>query len=447
MNKQRSLTTSRLGRLSMMGRLAGGLAGGMVSEGARQLVRGRRPTISDALLTPGNIRRLGDRLSEMRGAAMKVGQLLSMDSGEILPAEFSDLLARLREDAHQMPLGDVAKVLGSHWGDGWDRKFRRFDFTPIAAASIGQVHAAELRDGRRLAVKIQYPGIRQSIDSDVDNVATLLNLFNILPDGLDIASLLGEAKRQLHVEADYRAEAASTGQFARLLAGDARFDVPAVVEELSDTDVLAMQFLDGRPIESLDEQSKEVRDAASVHLVQLALHELFDWGLVQTDPNFANYLFDPNSRRIQLLDFGATRRYDETRRRAVHRLLAACVAGDDGDIERAAEDVGYTDGDDPRDYTQTIVRLLRTATEPARNPGQYRFGTSDLAQRMGEIVVDMRMRSRYGRLPPTDVLFLHRKLGGLYLLLSRLKSSVPVRKLVAPYVDSADSTLPVAQTA
>ena len=160
---------------------------------------------------------------------MKVGQLLSMDSGEILPAEFSSLLARLREDAHHMPLGDVARILGSHWGEGWDGRFRRFGFTPVAAASIGQVHAAELRDGRRLAVKIQYPGVRESIDSDVDNVATLLNLFRILPDGLDIAPLLDEAKRQLHVEADYREEAASLGQFARHLEGDPRFEVPTVV--------------------------------------------------------------------------------------------------------------------------------------------------------------------------------------------------------------------------
>ena len=99
MNKQRSLTTSRLGRLTMMGRIAGGLAGGMVSEGARQLARGQRPTLGDALLTADNVRRLGDRLSEMRGAAMKVGQLLSMDSGEILPALGSACLVEAINEA------------------------------------------------------------------------------------------------------------------------------------------------------------------------------------------------------------------------------------------------------------------------------------------------------------------------------------------------------------
>ena len=304
-----------------------------------------------------------------------------------------------------------------------------------AAASIGQVHAAETATGRPLAVKIQYPGVAKSIDSDVDNVATLLNLFRILPDGLDIGPLLDEAKRQLHVEADYREEAASLGQFARHLEGDPRFEVPTVVEELSDGDVLAMQFLDGRPIESLDGQPKDVRDTTSVHLVQLALHELFDWGLVQTDPNFANYLFDPGSGRIQLLDFGATRRYDETRRRAVHRLLVACVEGDDGDVERAAAVVGYTDGNDPRGYTRSVVQLLRTATEPVRDQRPFPFRNTDLAQRMSEVVIDMRVREKFGRLPPTEVLFLHRKLGGLYLLLSRLAATLPVRTLLAPHLD------------
>ena len=251
MNKQRSLTTSRLGRLTMMGRIAGGLAGGMVSEGARQLVRGRRPTVSDTLLTSSNIRRLGDRLSEMRGAAMKVGQLLSMDSGEILPAEFSSLLARLREDAHHMPLGDVARILGSHWGEGWDGGFRRFGFTPVAAASIGQVHAAELRDGRRLAVKIQYPGVRESIDSDVDNVATLLRVTRLLPRELEISPLLEEAKRQLHQEADYLREAEHLERFGGLLEDTPAFVVPKVDWDYTRADILAMTHLDGQPVETL----------------------------------------------------------------------------------------------------------------------------------------------------------------------------------------------------
>ncbi|MDJ0741172.1 MAG: AarF/ABC1/UbiB kinase family protein [Gammaproteobacteria bacterium] len=444
-SRQRSMTTSRIGRLSMMGRLAGDLAGGMVSEGARQLARGQRPSLGSALLTSRNVTRLGERLSEMRGAAMKVGQLLSMDSGEVLPKEFSALLARLREDAHQMPLGDVADVLNAAWGEGWDRRFTRFAFTPIAAASIGQVHAGELRDGRRVAVKIQYPGIRASIDSDVDNVATLLGLFKVLPPEIDIAPLLDEAKQQLHDEADYTQEAAALQTFAAHLEGDARYQVPHVVDELSGEDVLTMEFLDGAPIESVAELSRERIDDVAADLVHLAFREVFDWGLVQTDPNFANYLYHDANGCIQLLDFGATRRYPAERRDALRGMLDACVDGSDDDVLAAAANVGYI-ADDPDDYKRTIVALLRTATEPLR-AAAYRFGGSDLAQRMSDIVVEMRLRSRYGRLPPTDILFLHRKLAGLYLLLARLRARVDVRALACAHTASAEERKPVARLA
>jgi predicted unusual protein kinase regulating ubiquinone biosynthesis (AarF/ABC1/UbiB family) len=425
----------------MLGRLAGGLAGGMLSEGARQLSQGQRPSVGDLLLTPANARRLAERLSEMRGAAMKVGQLLSMDSGNLVPAPLSEVLARLREDAHPMPLGQVAKVLNRAWGADWERDFRRFMFTPIAAASIGQVHEALLRDGRRLAIKIQYPGIRQSIDSDVDNVAALLGMFQVVPAGLNVRPLLDEAKRQLHREADYRAEAAALQQFRRKLGDDPRYRVPGVIEDLSTEDVLAMHFQDGRPIESLADESGTVRNRAAGALVELALREVFDWGLVQTDPNFANYLYDPLSASIQLLDFGATRAYPAQRREALHSLLAACVEDDQNGIAEAAHQVGYLGDDDPPGYPGTVVRLLRTATEPVRSRTPFRFRQSDLAQRMGDIVVEMRLREKYGRLPPTDILFLHRKLGGLYLLLTRIDATVTVHELIDRYLPAAAATL------
>jgi predicted unusual protein kinase regulating ubiquinone biosynthesis (AarF/ABC1/UbiB family) len=435
MAAERHLTSSRLGRLGILGRLAGGIAGGIVSEGARQIAHGQRPNLGDLLLTPANARRLTERLSEMRGAAMKVGQLLSMDSGSLLPAELSQVLHRLREDAHQLPLGQVAAALKTAWGEGWQTHFERFSFTPIAAASIGQVHEAVLKDGRRIAVKLQYPGIRRSIDSDVDNVATLLRMFNLLPDAVDVRPIFEEAKQQLHLEADYRYEADAIQRFARRIEGDRRFVVPTVVEGLTSEDVLAMDFLDGQPIESLEDQPAKVRNPVAVDLLELMLREVYEWGLVQTDPNFANYLYDPQGQRVQLLDFGATRDYQKENVYQLRDLLGACMDGVDSDIERAATQLGYLgDGDNPA-YRKTILDLLRTATEPARSEGDYAFAQSSLPSRMGEMIVQMRLQQRFTRLPPMDILFLHRKLGGLYLLLSRLKARIPVRAIVAPYTN------------
>lgn len=429
MSRERSLTGSRIGRLAMMGRLAGGLVGGMLGEGARQLARGQRASLADLVLTPANMDRLAERLSEMRGAAMKVGQLLSMDSGDVLPPALGELLARLREDAHTMPLGEVADVLRDAWGEGWQSRFRQFAFTPIAAASIGQVHAAHLDDGRRVAIKVQYPGVRASIDSDVDNVSTLLRIARVLPERFDIGPLLDEAKRQLHLEADYRYEADSLTRFASLLGDDPRFVLPSPVPELCTREVLCMEFLSGAPIESLREARAGRRDAAAGALTGLALREVFEWGLVQTDPNFANYLYDADSGQIQLLDFGATRAYPDDRRNALRALLMAGIDGDDADLLDAATKVGYLTEHDSDHYRQVVVELLRMAAEPAQQES-YSFGATDLAQRMRDIVVDMRLREPMGQLPPVDVLYLHRKLGGLYLLLARLRARVPVKQLV-----------------
>lgn len=172
----------RWARLARLGSLAGGVAGNMLAEGARQFAQGKRPKIHDLLLTPANARRVADQLAQLRGAAMKVGQLLSMDAGELLPPELAGILSRLRADAIPMPMSQVVAALNANWGEGWDRHFQQFSFTPTAAASIGQVHFAQRKDGRHLAIKIQYPGVRQSIDSDVDNVASLLRVSGLLPE-------------------------------------------------------------------------------------------------------------------------------------------------------------------------------------------------------------------------------------------------------------------------
>ncbi|MDP3299405.1 MAG: AarF/UbiB family protein, partial [Phenylobacterium sp.] len=183
-----------MARLASLGQLAGGVAGGMIAEGARRLADGQRPQLSDLMLTPGNALRVAEQLSRLRGAAMKLGQMISMDGGDVLPPELAAIMARLRDAAHFMPPGQLNRVLESAWGRDWRRQFAQFDMTPIAAASIGQVHRARLHDGRLLAIKVQYPGVAASIDADVDNVASLLRLSGLLPHGLDIAPLLDKAK-------------------------------------------------------------------------------------------------------------------------------------------------------------------------------------------------------------------------------------------------------------
>ncbi|MDV2856791.1 AarF/ABC1/UbiB kinase family protein [Oceanimonas sp. CAM02] len=237
----------RLARIGHLASLATRVAGGMLGEGARQWSRGQHPSARDLLLTPANARRVGDQLARLRGAAMKVGQLLSMDAGDLLPPELADILARLRAEGTPMPASQLAQVLKHELGEDWQRHFSHFEFRPMAAASIGQVHQAWADDGEHLAVKIQYPGIAGSIDSDVSNVATLLRISGLVPKGVNYQQLLDEARQQLHAEADYVLEARQLERFNQLLAGDERFILPRARTDISTERLLAMSFVDGKP--------------------------------------------------------------------------------------------------------------------------------------------------------------------------------------------------------
>jgi predicted unusual protein kinase regulating ubiquinone biosynthesis (AarF/ABC1/UbiB family) len=294
-------------RLARLGWMATGIAGGMLAEGVRQLAKGNRPHIKDLLLTPSNARRMADQLAKLRGAAMKVGQLVSMESGDLLPPALAEILSRLRSDARSMPRAQVMEVLNANWGLGWEKRFRNFSFTPLAAASIGQVHRAQTHDGRDLAIKVQYPGVRDSIDSDVDNVAGLLRMSGLLPKELDIGQVLRDAKQQLHDESDYLREGGFLQRYAELLQDSPEYVLPKMHADLTTRTVLAMDYVGGVPIESLVDASQEVRNRVMTMLFGLLLREVFEFRLVQTDPNFANYRYDFDTHQLILLDFGATR--------------------------------------------------------------------------------------------------------------------------------------------
>ncbi len=165
-DNHRSIPTSRVGRLARVARMAGGVAGGMLAEGTRQLRAGKRPRARDMLLTPANARRVADQLATMRGAAMKVGQILSMDTGDFLPRELADILARLRSDARYMPVAQLRKVMDEAYGEDWEELFYGFEMKPLAAASIGQVHRAVAPDGREIVLKVQYPGVDEAMVQD-----------------------------------------------------------------------------------------------------------------------------------------------------------------------------------------------------------------------------------------------------------------------------------------
>ena len=439
--KPSAVPSGRWSRMARLGSLAGGVAGNMLAEGARQFAQGKRPKINELLLTPANARRVTDQLAQLRGAAMKVGQLMSMDAGELLPPELAEILARLRADASPMPMSQVVSVLNANWGEGWDRHFQQFSFTPVAAASIGQVHLAQTKDGQRLAIKIQYPGVRQSINSDVDNVATLLRLSGLLPKSLDIAPLMAEAKQQLHHEADYLREGAYMGEYGALLRHAREFSLPQMHATLTTQNILVMTRMDGVPVESLSAAPQAERDRVIGLLFHLLFREIFEFRLIQTDPNFANYRYDSASRQLILLDFGATRSYQTSMIEHYRQLMHGATTGNRPAMNAAAQAIGYFQASINDTQRNLVLDIFALACEPLRHEGDYDSGRSDLAARIRDAGMILGMDRDFWHTPPADTLFLHRKLGGLYLLAARLKARVNVQKMAANFLSTATNRI------
>lgn len=433
-DRYRKVPTARFSRFAAFGQLAGGVAGGVLAEGARRIARGERPQMSELLLTPANATRVTDQLSRLRGAAMKLGQMISLDAGDLLPQELTAILARLRDAAHFMPPKQLQTVLAATWGADWRKRFARFDATPIAAASIGQVHRAVLHDGRTVAVKVQYPGIAASIDADIDNVATLLRVSGLLPKELDIAPLLVEAKLQLHEEADYLREAEQMRRYGAMLAGEADFLVPAPVDELTGPSVLTMDFIAARPIDELAEASQEVRDKTMGALLDLVLRELFEFGFMQTDPNFANYRWQPDTGKIVLLDFGAARAVPDATRAAYARMMLAGLAEDRDLLRDRLTEVGFVSAEQVERHRAALDGVLDVILEHVGRSDIFDFSDRSFVAKLRDLGEPVAHDRATWHLPPMDTLFVQRKVSGTALLAVRMKSRLPLKAMVAARV-------------
>ncbi len=404
-----------------------------MAGGLRQMAQGRRPDMTSLLLTPANALRFTDGLSHMRGAALKLGQMLSMDTGLVLPPDLTRILAALRDDARHMPPKQLQGVLNAAWGTGWHKRFTRFDVRPFAAASIGQVHRAQTLDGRDLAIKVQYPGVRASIDSDIDNVAALMRLPGLLPRGMDIAPLMAEAKRQLHDEADYSAEGQHLARFGQLLEGSDAFVLPQFHADLSTPQILAMGYVQSQPLDALMDAPQTVRDRLAAELIHLVLRELFEFGAMQTDPNLANYRYDPASARIVLLDFGAVRTITPSLGADFRALLNAGLGGNADATRAAMQKIGYFDASVAHHYQDLIMAMFDAAMAPLRQETPFDFADNGLLERLRDMGLAIGNDRDLTHLPPAATLFLHRKIGGMYLLATSLRARVALRPMVERY--------------
>lgn len=366
----------------------------------------------------------------MRGAALKIGQMMSFQDDKVLPQQLYQILSRVQNSAHYMPQRQLEKTMRKELGSHWNSKFADFDRVPIAAASIGQVHTATLPDGEKVVVKVQYPGVKDSIDSDLNNLLMFLSASRLLPKGLFLDKTVANSRKELKWECDYVRESKALQHFEELLKDDPIFEVPHVYPELTTTNVITMSRMGGTEIMKLPkETSQEVKDFISGNIMRLCLEEIATFHYMQTDPNWANFLYNHETGKIELLDFGASRPFPNDFIENYRKLLTYATLNDRQKVVKYSKKLGYLTGLESQGMVDAHVNSVITLGEPFsdRSEQPFSFKNQTVSDRIRENI-GLMLNERLSP-PPEETYSLHRKFSGIFLLCAKMEASVPAAKL------------------
>ena len=390
----------------------------------------KKPDLRSALVSKKNVTATVNTLKNLRGAAMKFGQLMSMDESIILSPDLAAVFAQLRSSGYSMTPSQLKKILNQNWGNGWLRNFKHFEVTPFAAASIGQVHKATLKSGEIVAIKVQFPGVRQSIDNDLSSLKFIMKTSGMLPAKFPLDYYINQCGDLLKRETDYELEATNARRFSEFLKSNDKLNVPKVYNELSTQETLTMSFLEGRELSSKMAYDQSSINEISLSLLELLLNEIFTFKLVQTDPNLANFLLSEGDNSLCILDFGACCQVSEATHELYKDLLNVALTLDANKIKSFLEDKNFIPKDASSEGTKFFDRIISIAINEISQNEFFDFQRSKVFEIITEEDLNLYFELIPSSLFGSDFIFIQRKIFGLILFFRAIGAKLPLLKIL-----------------
>ena len=391
-------------------------------------------------------------IGKLKGSIVKIGQMMALYGEHFLPEEITQALNTLNNQTVALDWPAIKTQLVRQLGSKLDDL--NIDHEPLGTASLAQVHRATRKsDGLELVLKIQYPGVASAIDSDMSLFKNMLKLTRIVPQTREFDQWFDEVREMMHREVNYRIEAETTRRFAARLKEDPRYSVPQIIDDYCTDQVLCMTFERGVPINSpvMLSLPQERRNKLGEASLEIAVREIFEWGEMQTDPNFGNYLVrlgdgENIQDKIVLLDFGAIRQFDAQLLKVARNLIKAGYDHNAETMVNAMTGYEFFDGM-PLSIKPDMAKVFLLATEAfsskENNPDlpegvmddlqRYDWKKSQLHSRVMQRA-SKSMASRYFSVPPKEFMFISRKFIGAYTFMTVIEAKTNVRKMITAFI-------------
>ncbi|MEP6388929.1 MAG: AarF/ABC1/UbiB kinase family protein [Halioglobus sp.] len=436
--------------------LAGLRAGGALAlDGAWQRLRGD-DNLEDSEFARREAKRFVSELGRLKGSYVKIGQMFAMLGEHFLPPALTEALHQLESQTEPLPWEDIEEQLRAELGDKFDEL--AIEHSALAAASMAQVHRATIRStGEQICLKVQYPGLAAVIDTDFDAVVRMLLLARWIKAGKEMDDWLESMRAQLHQEIDYAREAAMIDAISDHVAGldpdtadsGIVYHVPERFARYCTAQVLALEYVEGHLVTQAEvaQMSQQRRNALGLGMLELFFLELYRWGLLQTDPNFGNFLIRERDGRdeLVLLDFGSILAPDDAFLVHLGNAIVAGQAQDRDLLLESLEGLGCLQPESSEFARTTFCDFCMQLLEPLRAPdqlperylnerGEYRWGDSALIRRVGKQAAQS-AATRHFATPSREFAMIARKLTGVFTFIAVLNAEFNANETVHTYID------------